>query len=60
MPNNPPTPNAREFISHHFFLPFALLAAVDATLTARELDADVALLPAPDLTALICLFCHEC
>jgi hypothetical protein len=42
----------------HFFFAFPLPAAVDATLAARELDADVALLPAADLTALICLFCE--
>ena len=44
---------------HHFFFPFALLVVVDATLGARELEAEVVLLP-PDLTALSCLFCTTC
>lgn len=42
---------------HHFFFPFALLVGVvDATLGAREVVADVALLP-PDCTTFSCLFC---
>ena len=55
-------PSILRFVSHwiglHFFLAFGLppLPVVDATLTAREVAVDVPLLPAPDFTALICLF----
>jgi hypothetical protein len=55
------TPDMRkreEKRDNHFFFPFGFepLPAVDDTLAAREFDTDDALLPALDLTFLICLF----
>jgi len=51
-----PKPNSKT-VGHHFFLPLARPApVVDETLWARDVEGDVALLPAPDLMALTFLF----
>ena len=44
---------------NHFFLLLPLVAAVDETLGAREFDGEDVLLPTPDLTFLIGLFCKR-